>query len=121
MRTLLVLLTAMPLVVRASDELIPTDDGTTWQYELTEEAGTKFAFAPGTAGPDGKIHRPAAYRISGIENLDGQRFFRFEMHRDGLVTNTDLIVVDERGILCSGRFNEYGKLTPLDPPQPIIA
>jgi hypothetical protein len=121
MRTLLVLLTAVPLVVSAADQLIPTDDGTTWLYELTEEAGAKFAFAPGTAGPDGKIHRLAAYRLSGIENLDGQRLLKFEMHRDGIVTNTDLMTVDDREILCRGRIDANGELTRLDPPQPIIS
>jgi hypothetical protein len=115
------LLAAMPLIASGSNQLIPTDEGTTWLYELTEEAGAKFAFAPGTADPDGKIHRLAAYRISGIENLDGQRLLRFEMHRDGIVTNTDLMTVDDRGILCRGRSNEYGDLMRLDPPQPIVA
>jgi hypothetical protein len=120
MRILLVLLAVAPLVVSGSDQLIPTTDGTTWLYELTEEAGAKFAFAPGTADRDGKIHRLAAYRISSIENLDGQRLLKFEMHRDGVVTNTDLMTVDERGILCAGRISEYGELTRLDPPQPIV-
>jgi len=120
MRTLIVLLAALPLVVSGSDELIPTTDGMTWLYELTEEAGAKFAFAPGTADPDGKIHRLAAYRISGIEHVNGQRLLRFEMHRDGIVTNTDLMTVDQRGILCGNRINEYGEPTRLDPPQPIV-
>jgi hypothetical protein len=120
MRKLLVLLTAMPLVVMAGEELIPTADGTTWLYELTEEAGEEFAFAPGTAGPDGKIHRVTAYRIHGTEHANDKNLLRFEMHRDGIITNTDLMTVDEHGIFCAGRINEYGELMSLEPPQSIV-
>jgi hypothetical protein len=120
MRKLLVLLTAMPLIVIAAKQLIPTADGTTWLYDLTEEAGEEFAFAPNTAGPDGKIHRVTAYRIHGTQQASGKNLLRFEMHRDGIVTNTDLMTVDERGIFCAGRINEYGELTPLEPPQSIV-
>src|SRR5438270_497896 len=67
MRPLLVLLTAMPLVVRGSDQLIATDDGTTWQYELTEEAGTKFAFV-GEEDVDVPAGKFRAFHIHGEQS-----------------------------------------------------
>jgi hypothetical protein len=110
----------MPLSLIAAKPLIPTEDGTTWLYDLTDESGEEFAFAPNTAGPDGKIHRVTAYRIHGTQQASGKNLLRFEMHRDGIVTNTDLMTVDERGIFCAARLNEYGELTPLEPPQSIV-
>ena len=43
------------------------------------------------------------------------------MHRSGVVTNTDLLTVDERGILCSARVNVDGEFIKFSPPQAIIA
>jgi hypothetical protein len=43
------------------------------------------------------------------------------MHRAGTVTNTDLITVDQHGILCWGHINLDGELIELNPPQTMIA
>src|SRR5438128_9592313 len=43
------------------------------------------------------------------------------MHRAGVVTNTDLLSVDEQGIIGVARINLDGGLNKLDPPQTMIA
>jgi len=61
------------------------------------------------------------YRLGGIEDVDGKELLKFEMHRAGVITNTDLLTVDEHGVLCWARINVDGQFVKLSPPQPMIA
>ena len=101
--------------------IIPTKEGTTWQYNMTQELGEGISLSGAKPKADGKIRALVIYRISGTQNVDGKDLLEFEMHRDGVVTNTDLITVDEHGIICWGRINLEGDLVELDPPQTMIA
>lgn len=101
--------------------LIPIRQGMTWEYHMTQEVGEGIALSNATPDADGKIHLPVVYRISGIQDADGKDLLEFEMHRDGVVTNTDLITVDDRGIICWGRINLSGEVIDLDPPQTMVA
>jgi hypothetical protein len=121
MRKIVSLLAAIPLISASGEELVPTADGTTWLYEMTQEAGKKFSFSDAKPGPDGKVHRLAVYRITGTQEVDGKKLLKFEMIRDGVITNTDLTTVDENGIFCAARVDQYGELTKLDPAQTMIA
>ena len=84
------MLVAIPLNFASGGDLVPTADGTTWFYEMTQEVGKAFAFSDAKPGPDGKVHRLAAYRITGTQEVDGKNLLKFEMIRDGVITNTDL-------------------------------
>ena len=121
MHRLFILMVAAAAMVRASaEELIPTKDGTTWTYEMTEETGPEFSLTGAKTGLDGKVRTIALYRITGTQDVDARTLQKFEMIRDGVVTNTDLIKVGDAGILCYARSNQYGELTKLDPPQTIV-
>ena len=61
------------------------------------------------------------YRIDGTQNVDGKNLLKFEMHRAGVVTNTDLLTVDEHGIVCLARIDKDGGMTKLNPPQTMVA
>lgn len=115
------LLIATPFAFASAGQLIPTADGTTWHYDLTQEAGEGVTFSNSKAGPDGKVHSVTIYRINGAQELDGKNLLKFEMHRDGVITNTDLMVVDERGISCAARIDQNGQMTKLDPAQTMVA
>jgi hypothetical protein len=114
-------LAVFPLACVSGAPLIPTADGTTWLYEMTQETGTDFTLSDAKVGPDGRVHALAAYRISGTQEVDGKNLLKFEMHRDGVITNTDLMTVDEYGIFCAARIDQYGEVTKLDPAQTMIA
>jgi hypothetical protein len=101
--------------------IIPTATGLAWRYNMTEELGKRFSAPDATPDAAGKIRLPVLYRIAGTENVDGKELLKFEMHRSGVVTNTDLLTVDERGILCSARINLDGEWIQFNPPQAIIA
>ena len=71
--------------------------------------------------PDGKFRTAVVYRVDGTENVDGNELLKFEMHRAGVITNTDLLTVDQHGIFCWTRINLDGELVKFNPPQPMIA
>lgn len=60
------------------------------------------------------------YRLDGMENLDGKELLKFEMHRGGAITNTDLVTVDDHGITCWARINLDGELIKFNPPQRMV-
>src|ERR1700732_3700651 len=95
--------------------IIPTTNGMTWEYIMTQEAGDGYSFSGLTPDEDGKVRLPAIYRIDGTQKVDGKDLLKFEMHRTGLVTNTDLVTVDGRGIVCLARIDQDGALTKMSP------
>jgi hypothetical protein len=115
------LLAAAPLAYAWAGQSIPTVDGTGWRYNMTQEVSQGLRVPDIKPDADGKIRLPVLYRIGGRENVDGQELLKFEMHRAGVVTNTDLLTVDERGIICWARINVDSEFVKLNPPQTIIA
>ncbi len=101
--------------------LIPTKQGTTWDYKLTHEIGDTVKPTDAKADADKLVPSSVVYRIAGMKEIDGKQLLIFEMDRAGAVMNTDLITVDARGILCWGRINLDGTALEFDPPQTIIA
>ncbi len=100
---------------------IPIAPGTSWRYNMTEEVGKGVSLSNVKTDADGKIRLPVLYRVEGTENVDGKDLLKFEMHRAGAITNTDLLSVDDHGITCWARINLDGELVKFNPPQTIIA
>jgi hypothetical protein len=101
--------------------IIPIAPGMTWRYSMIQEVDHGITVPDAKPDPDGKIRAPVVYRIEGTENVDGKELLKFEMHRAGVITNSDLLTVDERGVFCWARINLDGELVKFNPPQPIIA
>jgi hypothetical protein len=121
MKIAILMLMATPLAVVFGGELIPTANGTSWRYNMTEEIGKGLDIRNAKTDADGKIRLPVLYRIEGTENVDGKDLLKFEMHRGGVITNTDLFVINEQGIVCCARINLDGELVKFNPPQTMIA
>jgi hypothetical protein len=121
MRRIFVLLVpAVPFVYAAAAPLIPTAIGMSWRYNMTEEVGRGLKVPDIKPDADGRIRLPVLYRIEGMENVDGKDLLTFEMHRAGVITNSDLLSVDKNGIICWARINLDGELIKLNPPQTMI-
>jgi hypothetical protein len=88
---------------------------------MTEEVGKGLTISNLKQDTDGKVRLPVLYRLDGVEDLDGRELLKFEMHRAGAVTNTDLVTVDEHGITCWARINLDGELIKFNPPQTMVA
>lgn len=120
-KILSIALCCLPVSSVFATPVIPTTPGTTWRYNMTEETGKGLKVSDVKSDADGKIRMPVLYRLDGTENVDGRDLLKFEMHRAGAVTNTDLLAVDEHGITCWARVNLDGELVKFNPPQRIIA
>ncbi len=92
-----------------ADQLLPTGEGTTWEYDSTETV---------TGAPP--THSTVTVRV-GRQLLDGKGVVKLETLSNNVVSKTELVSVDEKGIACLGRIGKDGKLVKLNPPEPIIA
>jgi hypothetical protein len=110
----------LPASVLAA-QIIPTAPGMAWRYNMTQEVDHGISVPDARPDSDGKIRASVVYRIEGTQNVDGKELLKFEMHRAGVITNTDLLTVDEHGMLCWARINLDGELVKFNPPQPMIA
>jgi hypothetical protein len=99
---------------------ISTTPGMSWNYNMTQELGAGVRFSGFKSDANGKSRAAVTYRIDGTEKVDGKDLLKFEMHRAGVVTNTDLITVDARGLVCMARINLDGEIVKVDPAQIIV-
>jgi hypothetical protein len=88
---------------------------------MTEELGKGVTISNLKPDADGRLRKPVLYRLDGMEDIDGKQLLKFEMHRAGSITNTDLVTVDEHGITCWARINLDGELIKFNPPQTMVA
>src|SRR5437870_2565786 len=65
------LLASAPLALVSAEVLIPTATGMSWRFNMIQEVGKGLRVPDFKTDADGKIRRPAFYRIAGIENVDG--------------------------------------------------
>src|ERR1043166_2307216 len=92
-----------------ADPLLPTGEGTTWEYDSTETL---------TGAPP--VRSVVTVR-AGKQLLDGKEVAKLETLSNNLVSKTELVSVDEKGIACLARVGKDGKLAKLNPPEPILA
>jgi hypothetical protein len=103
-------LAAAGALVRAEPVLSPVE-GTTWLYESREELGGPAAAPPTTV--------PVSVSI-GRQTFDGKEFLKFETRTDDVITRTELMTLDEHGLVCHVRGGKDGRLARLDPPQTLV-
>lgn len=120
-RIFVVVFSVVPLVCAIADPIIPTAPGLAWRYNMTEEVGKGLTVSDVKPDADGKIRLPVLYRVEGTENVDGKELLKFEMHRAGVITRSDLLTVDEHGIICWARITVDGEFVKFSPPQTMIA
>ncbi|HEY4283676.1 MAG TPA: hypothetical protein VGM62_11490 [Chthoniobacterales bacterium] len=104
----------------SAEPLLPTTEGTTWEYAMTQEVGKGISLNDVKADTDGKVHMTVTYRVAGEEKIDGKSARKFEMHRGGVVSNTDILVVDDQAINCYARVAQDGERVKLAPPQKML-
>lgn len=92
-----------------AEQLLPTVEGTSWEYDSTE---TLTGTAP--------VHSVVTVR-AGKQLLDGKEVVKLETLSGNVLSKTELVSADENGIVCLARSGKDGKITKLNPPEPIIA
>ncbi|HEV2841051.1 MAG TPA: hypothetical protein VGW39_07000 [Chthoniobacterales bacterium] len=99
---------AVAAVSIRAGQLLPTGEGTTWEYDSTE-----------TLTGDAPLRSAVTVR-AGKQLLDGKEVVKFETLSGNAVSKTELVRVDENGIACLARSGKDGNITKLNPPEPII-
>lgn len=98
--------------VARAEPLLPTAEGTTWDYESTEEqGGPAAAAAPMTASVTVSVGR---------QTFAGKPYLKFETRIDDALTKIELMTLDERGLVCHVRGGKDGRMAKLDPPQTLV-
>jgi hypothetical protein len=103
-----------------AEPLLTATEGTTWEYAMTQEVGKGISLSDLKPDADGKVHMTVMYRVGDEEKIDGKSARRFEMHRSGVVSNTDILSVDDQAITCYARIGEDGERIKLAPPQKML-
>ncbi len=107
----LVVILGLPAAIAAAEPIVPTADGTTWQYETTEELGGPAAAPPTSAAVIVRVGR---------QTFAGKEFIKLETSTDEVVTRTELMTLDDHGWVCHFRAGKDGRMAKLDPPQTIV-
>lgn len=90
-----------------AETIVPGAEGATWHYEVRDSsAGAQPAML--------------IQRINGSEVIGGNELLKFETVAGDAVVKTELVTIDDRGMLCHQRTGADGKAVILDPPQTII-
>jgi hypothetical protein len=110
-RLFLVAAPLFAIAIARADQLLPTTDGTTWTYESTEDFG----------GPSAAPQAKSLVTISvSPQKFEGKEYLKFETKTGGVMTRTELMTLDDRGLVCHVRVGKDGRMAKLDPPQTIV-
>ena len=116
-RSLALLLAVCPLTCGAAEPLMPTAEGTTWNYEMIQEKPSE-GFDLTESNEVEKFE--VSYRLGGVEKIDNKDLRRFEIYRGDELESVDLIAIEENGITCPVRTDAQGVITKLTPPQIML-
>ena len=109
----------VPFICGAAElPLLPTTEGTTWNYDLVQE---KPSDDFDLTEPNEEEHLAVSYRLGGPEKIDNKDLQRLEIYRGDTLESVDLIAVEESGITCPARIDSQGAITKLLPPQIMLA
>src|SRR5207244_4053291 len=86
-------LVLMPLICGAAEPLLPTAEGTTWNYDLVQE---KPSDSLDLTEPNEREQIAVTYRLGGIQKIDNKDLQRLEIYRGDTLDSIDLIAVEER-------------------------
>jgi hypothetical protein len=112
-------LVLMPFICGAAElPLLPTTEGTTWNYDLVQE---KPSGGFDLTEPNEQEQIAVTYRLGATEKIDNKDLQRLEIYRGDTLESVDLIAVEERGITCPARLDSQGAITKLAPPQIMLA
>jgi hypothetical protein len=91
-----------------AEPLLPTTEGTTWEYDSTE---TLTGAAP--------VRSTVTIR-AGKQLFEGKEVVKLETLSGNAVTKTELVNVNEHGVVCLARSGKDGKIAKLNPPETIV-
>ena len=112
-----------PVTCLHCEQLLPTNQGTTWNYEMTQDnPSSEISLDQKSLDQDKPSeHFAVSYRIAGTQTIDNIDFVKLEMYRGDVRASTDFIREEERGIVCAARMDGSGAMLRFVPPQTMVA
>jgi hypothetical protein len=101
---------------------LPSTPGTIWHYQMTQEFGQGVHPSDKSLKRDaqGKIHLPIDIYVTGKQHVGDVDTFKYDMYRQGAVSLTEFLTVDEKGVTAIARSAENGEPSLCVPPQKIL-
>ena len=101
---------------------LPSTPGTIWHYQMTQEFGEGIHPSDKSVKLDaqGKVHLPIDIYLSGTQRVGDVDTFKYDMYRQGAVSLTEFLTVDEKGVTAIARSVENGEPSLCVPPQKIL-
>jgi hypothetical protein len=101
---------------------LPSAPGTIWHYQMTQEFGEGVHPSDKSLTPDaqGKIHLPIDIYLTGKQRVGDVDTLKYDMYRQGAVSLTEFLTVDEKGVTAIARSAENGEPSLCVPPQKIL-
>ncbi|MBA2272047.1 MAG: hypothetical protein H0W20_15850 [Chthoniobacterales bacterium] len=90
------------------ETILPVAPGMTWHYVRTAQS------------PAGAERTTTTVRITGTETVDGTPLLKIETLTADKLTKTELIRVDDDGVLCFRRTDAEGRTVSFSPPQMLV-
>jgi hypothetical protein len=118
MKRLFLLPVLAPLAAIAAEPLMPSAEGTTWNYILVQE---KVSNHLDLDEPTEMEKISVTYRLGGTEKVDHKDLRRLEIYRGDALDGVDLLSIEENRIVCPARTDPRGVITKLVPPQTMLA
>jgi hypothetical protein len=114
---LIFLLAICPLASAVAEQLIPLTAGTRWSYEMTQESTSQSL---DLTEANKKERFIVSYRLGATLKAGNKEFKKLERYQGDILLSTDLITVNEHGLICSGQIEENGRVNMFDPPQILV-
>ena len=111
------------IVHARAERILPTAEGTTWKYQMTQEFGEGVKLSDAAIKPeaDGKVHLPVVIFVAAPEKIDNIEVHKFEMHGQGTVQITEFLQVKDDGIFGIARMAGDDEKSILTPPQKTLS
>jgi len=107
-----------PIIGVAGEPLMPTAEGTSWNYDLIQERPSNSL---DLTERDEREIIAVTYRLGGTEKINNKELRKLEIYRGETLDSVDLIAIEEKGIICPARTDSRGGVTKLIPPQLMLA
>jgi hypothetical protein len=67
------------IILARAEPILPTAEGTTWKYQMTQEFGDGVKLSDASVKPEagGKVHLPVVIFVSGSEKIDNAEADKF--------------------------------------------
>jgi hypothetical protein len=105
-----------------ADTPLPSTPGTIWHYQMTQEFGEGVHPSDKSLKFDaqGKLHLPIDIYVTGKQRVGDVDTFKYDMYRQGAISLTEFLTVDEKGVTAIARSAENGEPSLCAPPQKIL-